>query len=64
MLLPKSRKVDLMDTYTGAEFVYTEELMHYSADFYAPFERLYENGPKILPFYKNLVNKIMHINSF
>jgi len=61
MILPKSRKVDLMDNYTSSEFIYTESLMHYSADFYAPFERLYENGPKILVLYKKLVYKIKEL---
>ena len=40
--LKKSKKVGLMDTYTAGNFIYTEELMHYSVDFYAPLERLYE----------------------
>ena len=42
ILLKKSRKVTLMDTYTAANFVHDEHLLHYSTDFYAPLERLYE----------------------
>ncbi len=42
ILLKKSKKVGLMDTYTAANFVHNEQLLHYTKDFYAPFERLYE----------------------
>ncbi|MEX1377706.1 MAG: proton-conducting transporter membrane subunit [Eubacteriales bacterium] len=55
---PKSRKVDLMDTYTASEFIYTPELLHYSHDFYAPFERLYENAPSTAKWYNMLIKKI------
>ena len=58
LLHPKSRKVDLMDTYTASEFIYTPELLHYSHDFYAPFERLYEKAPRTEVFYQALVKKI------
>ncbi|MBN2880346.1 MAG: NADH-quinone oxidoreductase subunit M [Clostridia bacterium] len=55
---PKSRKVDLMDTYTASEFIYTPELLHYSYAFYAPFERLYENAPSTEKWYAALIKKI------
>lgn len=58
---PKSRKVDLMDTYTASEFIYTPELLHYAYDFYAPFERLYSNAPSCNKWYAVLVNKIVEI---
>ncbi len=50
LVLPKSRKVGLMDTYTSAEFIYTPELYHYANSFYAPFERLYKNHPSVEKF--------------
>ena len=58
---PKSRKVDLMDTYTASEFIYTPELLHYSHNFYAPFERLYENAPSTEKWYGVLIKKIDEI---
>ncbi len=65
IVLKKSRKVDLMDTYTAGNFVYTEELLHYSVDFYAPLERLYEKYINIMKnFYKNLANKVREFGAF
>jgi NADH-quinone oxidoreductase subunit M len=61
MILPKSRKTHLMDNYTSSEFIYTESLMHYSADFYAPFERMYENMPEIVKLYEKLAYKITEL---
>jgi NADH-quinone oxidoreductase subunit M len=59
ILLKKSRKVELMDTYTAGNFIYTEELMHYSVDFYAPIERLYEKYTTLMKdFYENLAHKV------
>jgi len=59
MLLKKSKQVGLMDTYTAGNFIYTEELLHYSVDFYAPLERLYEKYINIMKnFYKSLANKV------
>jgi len=58
LLLPKSRKVGLMDTYTAAEFIYTPELYHYASDFYAPFERLYQNHPSVLKFFDSIVLRV------
>ncbi len=60
IVLKKSKKVGLMDTYTAGNFIYTEELMHYSLDFYAPLERLYEKYITITEdFYKKLENKVV-----
>jgi NADH-quinone oxidoreductase subunit M len=60
IVLKKSKKVGLMDTYTAGNFIYTEELMHYSLDFYAPLERLYEKYINITEdFYKKLENKVV-----
>lgn len=60
IVLKKSKKVGLMDTYTAGNFIYTEELMHYSLDFYAPLERLYEKYINITKdFYKKLENKVV-----
>ncbi|MBI9012402.1 MAG: hypothetical protein JEZ08_09270 [Clostridiales bacterium] len=64
LLMPKTRKVDLMDTYTSAEFIYTPELLHYAHDFYAPFERLYENHPSTLSLYSKLSLKLKEIGLF
>jgi NADH-quinone oxidoreductase subunit M len=59
ILLKKSKKVGLMDTYTAGNFIYTEELLHYTTDFYAPLERLYEKYIHIMTnFYKNLAHKV------
>ena len=63
--LKKSKKVDLMDTYTAGNFIYTEELLHYSVDFYAPLERLYEKYINIMKdFYKGLANKVREFGAF
>jgi len=65
ILLKKSYKVGLMDTYTAGNFVYTEELLHYSLDFYAPFERLYEKHTKHMKnFYKTIAHKVKEFGSF
>lgn len=61
ILHPKSRKVELMDTYTASEFIYTPELFHYSHSFYAPFERLYEKAPSSATWYIALIKKIDEI---
>ena len=54
-----------MDTYTAGNFIYTEELLHYSVDFYAPLERLYEKYIHIMKnFYKGLANKVREFGSF
>jgi NADH-quinone oxidoreductase subunit M len=65
ILAPKARKVDLMDTFTSAEFIHTPELLHYSHDFYAPFERLYKNSPdtekflyKFVTFFEEMGNMV------
>ncbi len=65
IVLKKSKKVDLMDTYTAGNFVYTEELLHYSVDFYAPLERLYEKYIHIMKnFYKGLSQKVKEFGHF
>ncbi|MBN2605548.1 MAG: NADH-quinone oxidoreductase subunit M [Bacilli bacterium] len=59
ILLKKSKQVGLMDTYTAGNFIYSEELMHYSVDFYAPIERLYEkHTTHVQDMYKSLENKV------
>ena len=65
IVLKKSKKVDLMDTYTAGNFIYTEELLHYSVDFYAPLERLYEKYIHIMKnFYNSLANKVREFGAF
>jgi len=62
ILLKKSKKVGLMDTYTAGNFIYSEDLLHYSLDFYAPIERLYEKYINITKdFYKKLENKVVDL---
>jgi hypothetical protein len=56
--------VGLMDTYTAGEFLYTPELYHYSFNFYAPFERLYEKHPNIVAIYAALVERVKDIGKF
>lgn len=53
---PRSRKVDLMDTYTAGEFIYSPELYHYGTQFAAPFERIYEKLPSISRVYAALAS--------
>jgi NADH-quinone oxidoreductase subunit M len=65
ILLKKSRKVTLMDTYTAANFVHDEHLLHYSTDFYAPLERLYEKQSNwMTKFYKALAQKVKDLGRF
>lgn len=64
LIAPKSRKVDLMDTYTAGEFLYTPELYHYSFSFYAPFERLYAKHPNIVAMYEAMIQRIKDFGSF
>jgi len=59
----KSRKVELMDTYTSAEFIHTRELLHYSHSFYAPFERLYEKAPDTMKLYHKAAVKISELGN-
>ncbi|MBU1144769.1 MAG: NADH-quinone oxidoreductase subunit M [Firmicutes bacterium] len=62
IVLKKSKKVGLMDTYTAGNFIHTEDLLHYSTDFYAPLERLYEKyTTKMQDFYDSLANKVKEI---
>jgi len=61
LVSPKSKKVGLMDTYTAGEFIYTEELYHYSYRFYAPVVRLYERHPKITNLYIALIQRVMDL---
>jgi len=62
IVLKKSRKVGLMDTYTAANFVHNEELLHYTKDFYAPLERLYEKyTTKMKDFYDALAYKVKEV---
>jgi NADH:ubiquinone oxidoreductase subunit 5 (subunit L)/multisubunit Na+/H+ antiporter MnhA subunit len=63
LLHPKSRKVELMDTYTASEFIYTPELLHYSHSFYAPFERLYDKAPDTSKWYKAILKKVVEIGN-
>ncbi|MGE0003163.1 MAG: proton-conducting transporter membrane subunit [Candidatus Izemoplasmatales bacterium] len=61
-VLKKSRQVTLMDTYTAANFVHNEELLHYTKDFYAPLERLYEKyTTKMRDFYNALAYKVKEV---
>jgi NADH-quinone oxidoreductase subunit M len=64
LLMPKTRRVGLMDTYTSAEFIYTPELLHYAHDFYAPFERLYEKAPSTLTLYEKISLKLKETGFF
>ncbi len=62
ILLKKSRKVSLMDTYTAANFVHDEHLLHYTTDFYAPLERMYEKHTGWMKkFYTALAQKVRDI---
>ena len=65
ILLKKSRKVGLMDTYTAGNFVHDEHIFHYSTDFYAPLERLYEKQSHwMTTFYKALSQKVKELGKF
>ncbi|GAB6190035.1 proton-conducting transporter membrane subunit [Marinitoga arctica] len=60
-ILPKSKSVDLMDTYTSAEFIHNPDLYHYSSNYYAPFERLYKNHPSVEKFYESIALRIKEL---
>ncbi len=60
---PKSRKVDLMDTYTGGEFIYSPELYSYSTNFFAPLERVYAGLPEISRLYEALANRVRDLGT-
>jgi len=63
--MKKSKKVGLMDTYTAGNFIYSQELMHYSLDFYAPLERLYAKYINITKdFYKKLESYVVSFGQF
>ena len=64
LVLPKSKKVGLMDTYTAGEFIYTPELYHYSYDFYAPFKRLYDGKFTVVKWYDALVQRVDELGQF
>ncbi|KLO21969.1 NADH dehydrogenase subunit M [Marinitoga sp. 1197] len=57
-VLPKSKSVDLMDTYTSAEFIYDPDKYHYSSNYYAPFERLYAKHPSVEKFYNAIALRV------
>ncbi|MBM7558435.1 proton-conducting transporter membrane subunit [Marinitoga litoralis] len=57
-LLPKSKKVGLMDTYTSSEFIYDPDKYHYSQNFYAPFERMYKNHPSFERLYDAIAMRV------
>lgn len=61
LVSPKSKKVGLMDTYTAGEFIYSEELYHYSYRFYAPVVRLYEKHPKITNVYIGIIQRVLDL---
>lgn len=61
LLFKKPKRVELMDTYTSAEFIYTKELYHYSHDFYAPIERLYKNHPSVQKWADQLAYKVKEV---
>ncbi len=62
IVLKKSRKVTLMDTYTAANFVHDEHLLHYTRDFYAPLERMYEKYTTwMTKFYESLARKVKEL---
>jgi NADH-quinone oxidoreductase subunit M len=62
--LKKSKKVSLMETYTAANFVHDEHLLHYTTDFYAPLERLYERYTTLMvTFYDRLIEKVKELGT-
>lgn len=65
IVLKKSKKVSLMETYTAGNFVHDEQLLHYTKDFYAPLERLYIKYTTIMKdFYETLAVKVKEIGRF
>lgn len=54
----KSKQVDLMDNYTGGDFLYTAELYHFSHRMYRPFDRLFEKTPPMEEWFGALSAKI------
>jgi NADH-quinone oxidoreductase subunit M len=52
LILPKPKKVDLTNQYTGAEFLYNYDLYHYATGFYRFIERLYDKHPSFEKLYE------------
>ncbi|AKI96674.1 proton-conducting transporter membrane subunit [Kosmotoga pacifica] len=58
MMGKKAKQVELMDTYTGGEFIYTAELYHFVYKMYRPFDRMFENWPSMEDWLSSLSDKI------
>ncbi|MBO8166312.1 MAG: NADH-quinone oxidoreductase subunit M [Thermotogae bacterium] len=59
----KARQVDLMDTYTGGEFLYTAELYHFVYKMYRPFDRMFEKWPSMENWLTSLSYKIKELGA-
>ena len=53
-LFPKPKYVDLMNQYTGGEYLYTPDLYHYATKFYRFIERWYDKHPSFEKLYEML----------
>ncbi|ACR80734.1 MULTISPECIES: proton-conducting transporter membrane subunit [Kosmotoga] len=63
-LAKKPKKVDLMDTYTGGEFIYTAELYHFSYKMYRSFDRMFERWPLMEKWLENTSYKLRELGAF
>lgn len=59
----KSKQVDLMDNYTGGDFLYTAELYHFAHRMYRPFDRMFEKAPSMERWFGSLSNKLKELGA-
>jgi NADH-quinone oxidoreductase subunit M len=63
MRAKKARQVDLLDNYTGGDFLYTAELYHFSYRMYRPFDRLFEKWPSMENWLSSTSEKIKELGA-
>ena len=63
MRAKKARHVDLLDNYTGGDFLYTAELYHFSYRMYRPFDRLFEKWPSMENWLSSTSEKIKELGA-
>jgi NADH-quinone oxidoreductase subunit M len=63
LMTKKAKQVDLMDTYTSGEFIYTAELYHFVYKMYRPFDRMFEKWPSMENWLSSLTYKIRELGA-
>ncbi|OAA28423.1 NADH dehydrogenase [Kosmotoga arenicorallina S304] len=59
----KAKQVDLMDTYTGGEYIYTAELYHFVYRMYRSFDRMFQEWPSMENWLTSLSYKIKELGA-